>query len=162
MAEVTTVESVNLWFIEKKDVLTKYNVVIEFCKAFGSELDTLCNGLSLFTKLSRNMTKIKAQKRNKKDLQFLNSEFTLPATATATAMTALEKELLISKNKLLMKESKSLKRQLESEEDLQEKSDVQYKCMEELSDNLSQIIIGKTIVEDELKRLKSDHFLHIP
>ena len=29
MAEVTTVESVNLWFIEKKDVLTKYNVVIE-------------------------------------------------------------------------------------------------------------------------------------
>ena len=121
MAEVTTVESesVNLWFIEKKDVLTKYNV-IEFCKAFGSELDTLCNGLSLFTKLSRNMTKIKAQKRNKKDLQFLNSEFTLPATATATAMTTLEKELLISKNKLLMKESKSLKRQLESEEDLQE------------------------------------------
>ena len=95
------------------------------------------------------MTKIKAQKRNKKDLQFLNSEFTLPATATATAMTALEKELLISKNKLLMKESKSLKRQLESEEDLQEKCDVQYKCMEELSDNLSQIIIGKTIVEDE-------------
>ena len=50
-----------------------------------------------------------------------------------------------------MNESEFFKRQLESEEDLQEQCNVQYKCMEKLSDNLSQIIIGKKIVEDELK-----------
>ena len=66
-------------------------------------------------------------------------------------MTVLGSELLISTNMMLMKESKSLKRQLESEEDLQEKCNVQYKCMDELSDNLSQIIIGKKSVQDELK-----------
>ena len=69
-------------------------------------------------------------------------------------MTVVERKHLICKNKLLMKESKYLKRQLETEEDLQEKCNLQYKCMEELSDNLSQIIVGKTIIEDALKRLK--------
>ena len=69
-------------------------------------------------------------------------------------MTVVEREHLICKNKLLMKESKYLKMQLETKEDLQEKCNLQYKCMEELSDNLSQIIVGKTIFEDELKRLK--------
>ena len=53
-----TVQRVNSWCIQKKDVLTKYNVIKEFFEEFGSEIDTSYNGLSLFTKLSRNMTKI--------------------------------------------------------------------------------------------------------
>ena len=146
-------ESTNSWFVQNRDELTKDNVVTKFFEEFGIEGDPPCNGLSLLTKLSRKMTKIKEHKRNKKTHQFLLPEFTLPATSTATVMTVVEREHLICKNKLLMKESK-LKMQLETEEDFQEKCNLQYKCMEELSDNLSQIIVGKMIVEDELKRLK--------
>ena len=86
-------------------MLKKYNMITEFVEEFGGEIDTSCNGLSLFKRLSRNMTKIKAQKWDKKDFQFLTSESTL----RVRAMTILERELLVRKNKMLMKEMEIIK-----------------------------------------------------
>ena len=41
-----TVQRVNSWFIQSKDVLTKY-VITEMFEEFGGEIDTSCYGLRM-------------------------------------------------------------------------------------------------------------------
>ena len=107
-----TVECSNVWFIKIKTQLTEHNVVDRFCNEFNVEIDgTSCIGLSLYTKLSRNMIKIASKRRSRsKDLKpFLNSVFHVPVHAISQDLSPPEMELL-RQNKQLKNETKKLKK----------------------------------------------------
>ena len=151
-----TVECANVWFIKIENQLTDHNAVDRFCNEFNVEIDrTSCIGLSLYTKLSRNMIKIASKRRSRsKDLKpFLDSVFHVPVHALSQDLSPPEMELL-RQNKQLKNETEKLKRQLESEEDIHEKYATQLKCMKEMSNNLSRIIIRKKVVEHEFETMK--------
>ena len=105
-----TVECANVWFIKIKTQLTEHNVVDRFCNEFNVEIDGMsCIGLSLYTKLSRNMIKIASKRRSRsKDLKpFLNSVFHVHATSQDLSPPEME---LLRQNKQLKNETKKLKR----------------------------------------------------
>jgi hypothetical protein len=109
-------EEVYDWYLTLKD--TSNNALYcKFCSDFNVQL--LCYEKQLATKINRlvdNIRKLKKQRKNKKLDLLLSEDFIPPVTNipnnTSISSEVSKETILISENKMLKKENKNLKRNL--------------------------------------------------
>jgi len=152
------------WFVEAKNdengLPAKQEFWPRFASSFGYHLD-MCNPDTFYNKVN-NLSKLAKKKRADGRQQFLDSIFVLPnrdsnnVRQLNAASTSTERELLVTVQSL-KKESKDMKRKLESYTDLKERYEMEVNDLTTVRKRLSEIIQINDFRSNELKILKESY-----